>query len=85
MAKQLTYFGFEDLPVYNFYKISETADIRWFYKSFRGDRGIKVSDEDSIELLDRYKETYDERVKYTNDVKSIEYYRKLTEVSNLET
>lgn len=85
MAKQLTYLGFEDIPVFNFYKIAETTDVRWFYKNFRSDRSIKISVDESLELLDRYKETYDERVKYTNDVKSIEYYRKLTEVSDLET
>lgn len=85
MGKQKTYLGFDDLPTYNFYKIAETTDVRWFYKSFRKNRNLELTDEESIILIDRYKETYDARIKYTNDVKSAEYYRKLTEISNLET
>jgi len=85
MAKLKTYEGFEDIPVYNFYKIAETTDVRWFYKEFKNDKSIEISDTDIVKLLDKYKETYDSRIKYTNDVKSIEYYRKLTEISNLES
>lgn len=80
-----TYLGFEDIPVYNFYKIVETSDMRWFYRDFRTERNIKVSDDDLKNLIDRYKLVYDDRVKYTNDVKSLEYYRKLNEISDLET
>jgi len=80
-----TYLGFEDIPVYNFYKIVETSDMRWFYRDFRTERNIKVSDDDLKKLIDRYKLVYDDRVKYTNDVKSLEYYRKLNEISDLET
>lgn len=80
-----TYLGFEDIPAYNFYKITETSDVRWFLKKFRNNRDLVISEEESIQLAERYKEVYDARIKYTNDVKSIEYYRKLNEVSDLET
>jgi len=80
-----TYLGFEDIPAYNFYKIAETSDMRWFIKKYRIDRTLGISKEEEIKLVSRYKEIYDERIKYTNDVKSIEYYRKLNEISDLET
>tara|TARA_R110002167_G_scaffold241725_3_gene446982 strand:+ start:2246 stop:2923 length:678 start_codon:yes stop_codon:yes gene_type:complete len=85
MANLKTYLGFEDIPVYNFYKIAETGDMRWFYKKFRSNKDIEVSENDIFILSERYKEVYSARVKYTNDVKSIEYYRKLVEISDLET
>ena len=84
MAKLKTYLGFEDIPVYNFYKIAETGDMRWFYKKFRSNKNIEVSEEDFITLSEKYKSTFSDRIEYTNDVKSIEYYRKLEEISNLE-
>jgi len=84
MAKLKTYLGFEDIPVYNFYKIAETGDMRWFYKKFRSNKDIEVSEEDFITLSEKYKSTFSDRIEYTNDVKSIEYYRKLEEISNLE-
>ena len=76
MAKLKTYLGFEDIPVYNFYKIAETGDMRWFYKKFRSNKNIEVSEEDFITLSEKYKSTFSDRIEYTNDVKSIEYYRK---------
>tara|TARA_R110000782_G_scaffold233959_1_gene320147 strand:+ start:2545 stop:3222 length:678 start_codon:yes stop_codon:yes gene_type:complete len=85
MSKNKTYLNFEDLPVYNFYKIVESSDMRWFYTKFRTDKDIEVSEKDIIDLSNRYKNIYDERVKYTNDTKSIEYYRKLNQLSDLET
>ena len=85
MSKNKTYLNFEDLPVYNFYKIVETSDMRWFYKKFRSEKDIVISEDEVFELANRYKDIYDERVKYTNDVKSLEYYRKLNELSDLET
>jgi hypothetical protein len=85
MSKNKTYLSFEDLPVYNFYKIVETSDMRWFYKKFRGEKDTEIDEEQINELSSRYKEIYNERVKYTNDTKSIEYYRKLNELSDLET
>ena len=85
MIKDKTYLSFEDLPVYNFYKIVETSDMRWFYEKFRSDKDFTLSEDKLRELGDRYKNIYDERVKYTNDTKSLEYYRKLNELSDLET
>jgi hypothetical protein len=85
MAKQKTYEGFEDIPVYNFYKIAETSDMRWFYKKFRNDKSIEVTEDEISLLYEKYKVIYDARIKYTNDVKSAEYYRKLIEISDLET
>jgi hypothetical protein len=85
MSKTKTYLSFEDIPVYNFYKISEDSDMRWFAKDFRGDRDIKLLEEEIIELVERYKDIYDERIKYTNDTKTLEYYRKLNDLSDLET
>jgi hypothetical protein len=85
MSLKNTYIGFEDIPVNNFYQISKTGDLRWFYKSFSGDRDLKISEQDNISLADRYKKVYDDRIKYTNDVRSAEYYRKLNELSNLTT
>jgi len=79
------YLGFEDIPVFNFYKIVETSDVRWFYKKFRFDKDITAEGEVKSELLERYKEVYNDRVKYTNDIKTGEYYRKLNELSDLET
>ena len=84
MSLAKTYIGFEDIPVNNFYKIAETGDLRWFYKSFAEDRNIKLSENDFKDLSGRYKKVYDDRIKYTNDVKSTEYYRKLNELSNLK-
>ena len=84
MGLMKTYMGFEDIPVNNFYKIAETGDLRWFYKSFLEDRSIKTSDFQLKELAERYKNIYDARIKYTNDVKSTEYYRKLNEISDLK-
>lgn len=80
-----SYLGFEDIPVYNFYKIAETSDMRWFYKKFRTNRDIQISEKENIALTLRYKEVYKKRVEYTNDLKTQEYYRKLGEVSDLET
>lgn len=85
MSKTKTYLSFEDIPVYNFYKISETSDMRWFYNKFRNDRSLIISKDETIELIERYKEIYDERIKYTNDTKTLEYYRKLNNLSDLET
>jgi hypothetical protein len=85
MGKQKTYMGFEDIPVYNFYKISDTSDFRWFYKKFYKEMTLELSQEELVILIQRYKDIYDERIKYTNDTKSLEYYRKLNEVSDLET
>lgn len=79
------YLGFEDIPVYNFYKLAETSDMRWFYKKFRTDKSIVINEAETSELLELYKEIYNDRVKYTNDIKTAEYYRKLNEVSSLET
>ena len=76
MSELKTYEGFEDIPVYNFYKIAETSDMRWFYKDFRGDKSIK----ETQDFVSRYKAVYDARISYTNDVKSQEYYRKLPPV-----
>lgn len=84
MSLNKTYIGFEDIPVNNFYKIAETGDLRWFYKSFSEDRLLRLSEVDAVSLAERYKKVYDDRVKYTNDVKSNEYYRKLNEVSDLK-
>ena len=85
MSKNKIYLNFEDLPVYNFYKIVETSDMRWFYEKFRSDKDFTLSDDELLELAIRYKDIYDERIKYTNDTKSSEYYRKLNEMSDLET
>jgi hypothetical protein len=85
MSNDKIYLSFEDLPVYNFYKIVETSDMRWFYEKFRSDKDFILSDNEVIKLAIRYKGIYDERVKYTNDTKSAEYYRKLNEMSDLET
>jgi hypothetical protein len=85
MGKVKTFLGFEDLPVFNFYKMAEAKDMRWFYKKFRTDKSIKIEEKETLELIERYKEVYDERIAYTNDVKTTEYFRKLNEVSNLET
>ena len=85
MSKNKIYLNFEDLPVYNFYKIVETSDMRWFYEKFRNDKDFIISEDESLELITRYTDIYDERVKYTNDTKSLEYYRKLNEMSDLET
>ncbi|WP_340156249.1 hypothetical protein [uncultured Winogradskyella sp.] len=84
MGLNKTYLGFDDIPVNNFYKIAETGDLRWFYKSFYEDRGLKMSESETLNLAERYKSIYDDRIKYTNDVKSTEYYRKLNEVSDLK-
>ena len=65
MSKNKTYLNFEDLPVYNFYKIVETSDMRWFYKKFRSEKDIVISEDEVFELANRYKDIYDERVKYT--------------------
>ena len=85
MDKPIVYLSFEDLPVFNFYKIVETTDMRWFYSSFRRDKSLKISKEEEAGLGLRYKEIYEDRVKYTNDIKTAEYYRKLNEISDLET
>jgi len=85
MSKGKSFIGFEDIPVFNFYKIAETMDMRWFYKKFRSDKKIIITEEESSLLTIRYKEIYDERIKYTNDIKTSEYYRKLNEISKLET
>ena len=85
MSKNKIYLSFEDLPVYNFYKIVETSDMRWFYEKFRNDKDFTLSEDELVELVTRYTDIYDERVKYTNDTKSLEYYRKLNELSDLET
>ena len=85
MSKNKIYLSFEDLPVYNFYKIVETSDMRWFYEKFRSDKDFTLSEDELLKLATRYKNIYDERIKYTNDTKSLEYYRKLNELSDLET
>ena len=85
MNKDKIYLSFEDLPVYNFYKIVETSDMRWFYEKFRTDKSLILSDDELLELATRYTDIYDERIKYTNDTKSLEYYRKLNEMSDLES
>ncbi len=85
MSNNKIYLNFEDLPVYNFYKIVETSDMRWFYEKFRSDKDFIIPEKEVGELATRYKEIYDERIKYTNDTKSLEYYRKLNEMSDLET
>lgn len=85
MSKNKIYLSFEDLPVYNFYKIVETSDMRWFYEKFRSDKDFTLSEDELLKLSTRYKNIYDERIKYTNDTKSLEYYRKLNEMSDLET
>tara|TARA_R110000851_G_scaffold21039_1_gene63488 strand:+ start:340 stop:1017 length:678 start_codon:yes stop_codon:yes gene_type:complete len=85
MSKNKIYLSFEDLPVYNFYKIVETSDMRWFYEKFRSDKDFTLSEDELLKLATRYKNIYDERIKYTNDTKSLEYYRKLNEMSDLET
>ena len=85
MSNSKIYLSFEDLPVYNFYKIVETSDMRWFYEKFRSDKDFILSDDELLELATRYTDIYDERVKYTNDTKSLEYYRKLNEMSDLES
>ena len=85
MNKDKIYLSFEDLPVYNFYKIVETSDMRWFYEKFRTDKSLTLSDDELLELATRYTDIYDERIKYTNDTKSLEYYRKLNEMSDLES
>ena len=85
MSKNKIYLNFEDLPVYNFYKIVETSDMRWFYEKFRSDKDFTLSEDELLKLATRYKNIYDERIKYTNDTKSLEYYRKLNELSDLET
>ena len=85
MSNNKIYLNFEDLPVYNFYKIVETSDMRWFYEKFRSDKDFIIPEDEVVELATRYKNIYDERIKYTNDTKSLEYYRKLNELSDLET
>ena len=85
MSLANTYIGFEDIPVNNFHQTSKTGDLRWFYKSFSGNRDLKISQLDNASLAERYKEVYDDRIKYTSDVKSTEYYRKLNEISDLES
>lgn len=85
MDNELTYKGFEDIPVHNFYKIVEESDVRWFFKGYYKGKEIELSEDDEITLLDRYKKVYDDRINYTNDVKSKEYYRKLIDISKLET
>ncbi len=79
-----TYLGYDDIAVKNFYKISETSDLNWFYKDYQGVNGKELKDKDSIELSLRFKQIFLDRIDYLDDHKTREYYRKLTEVGNLE-
>jgi hypothetical protein len=84
MGKLKTYRGFEDLPVYNFYQIISERDFRYFYKGYLKGNSLEISEDEELELVDRFQKVFDERVEYTNDTKTREYYRKLAEISDLE-
>ena len=79
-----TYLGYDDIAVKNFYKISETSDFNWFYKDFQGVDGKDFEDKESIKFAERFKQIFLDRIEYLDDHKTREYYRKLTEVGNLE-
>lgn len=78
-----TYLGYEDIVTRNFYKISETSDLRWFYKDFDGSEGKELKDEQTVELAARFKQIFLDRIDYLDDYKTKEYYRKLIEVENM--
>jgi len=77
-----TYLGYEDIIVRNFYKISETGDLRWFYKDYEGIDGKELKDAQTVELGARFKQIFLDRIDYLDDYKTKEYYRKLIEVQN---
>jgi hypothetical protein len=83
-VKQKTYIGFDDLPVYNFYQIIEYSDVRWFYKTFYKGSELKISETQEKMLSDRFQDIFSERLEYSNDLKSLEFYRKYTELRSLE-
>ena len=78
------YLGYDTIPVYNFYKISESNDFRWFYKKYDGHNIEELKDEALLLLAERFKQIFLDRIEYLDDVKTKEYYRKLIEVNNLE-
>ena len=77
-----TYLGYEDITVKHFYKISETSDLRWFYKDYQGGESKELKDSDAKELAERFKKIFVDRIEYLDDYKTKEYYRKLIEVTN---
>ena len=77
-----TYLGYEDITVKNFYKISETSDLRWFYKDYEGIDRKELKDSENEELAGRFKQIFIDRIDYLDDYKTKEYYRKLIEVTN---
>jgi len=78
-----TYLGYEDIIVRNFYKISETGDLRWFYKDYEGIDREELKDSENEELAGRFKQIFIDRIDYLDDYKTKEYYRKLIEVENV--
>lgn len=78
------YLGYDSIPVYNFYKISETTDFRWFYKRYDGFNIKELEDAVLLDLAIRFKQIFVDRIEYLDDIKTKEYYRKLIEVSNTE-
>ena len=77
-----TFLGYEDITVKNFYKISETSDLRWFYKDYEGIDRKELKDSENEELAGRFKQIFIDRIDYLDDYKTKEYYRKLIEVTN---
>ena len=58
------YLGYDTIPVYNFYKISESNDFRWFYKKYDGHNIEELKDDALLLLAERFKQIFLDRIEY---------------------
>ena len=57
-----TFLGYEDIIVKNFYKISETGNLRWFYKDYDGIDKKELKKIQTTELSARFKQIFIDRI-----------------------
>lgn len=79
----LSYKGYRDLPVFNFYEILETNNLSWFKKNYDGEDD-ELSKEETEELIKRFHKIYEDRISYLGDANTEQYFRKLAEINSLE-
>lgn len=80
---QLTYKGYRDIPVFNFYEILETNNLSWFKKDYDGEDD-ELSNEEISNLTDRFHNIYEDRIAYLGDANTEQHFRKLAEINSLE-
>ena len=68
-----TYLGYEDIVTRNFYKMSETNDLRWFFKDFDVSEGKELKDNEILTLVERFKQRLLDSINYLDDYKTKEY------------